>query len=117
MMSSTQSIAYLQTLQEAEKANQGLQKRDRDSQSRKSTISTKKGLGGKIYKPTPSMKKLPEWKVIEEQMQKRGIKLFNEEDEDEDMSQEARFVQHGPYSEQSEEDDEYGEDLPSHNSS
>jgi hypothetical protein len=28
------------------------------------------------------MKKLPEWKVIEEQMQKRGIKLFNEDDED-----------------------------------
>ena len=62
------------------------------------------------------MKQLPEWKVIEEQMNKRGIKIFNEEDDDASPTRRYEGQQHGPYSEQSEEDD-YGDSLPSHHSS
>ena len=62
------------------------------------------------------MKQLPEWKVIEEQMNKRGIKIFNEEDDDASPTRRYEGQQHGPYSEQSDEDD-YGDSLPSHHSS
>ena len=54
MMSSSQSIAYLQTLQEAERNNPMLAAH-RDSASRRSatTLSYRKL---KVYKPTPSMR-------------------------------------------------------------
>lgn len=49
-------------------------------------------------------------------MNKRGIKIFNEEDDDASPTRRYEGQQHGPYSEQSDEDD-YGDSLPSHHSS
>ncbi|TNV73508.1 hypothetical protein FGO68_gene10109 [Halteria grandinella] len=59
MMSSCRSIGYLQTLHEAEKNNNEYRTR-RDSSSRNQSVLSRRTFS-KIYKPTPSMKKLPEW--------------------------------------------------------
>jgi hypothetical protein len=42
------------------------------------------------------VKQLPEWKVIEEQMNKRGIKIFNEDDDDASPTRHYEGQQHGP---------------------
>lgn len=55
MLASSQSIAYLQTLQEPERNNPMAANRDALSRRSTTTLSHKKM---KVYKPTPSMKQL-----------------------------------------------------------
>lgn len=102
MMSSSQSIAYLQTLQDPERNNPMAANRDALSRRSTTTLSHKKL---KVYKPTPSMLQLhPDlWTVDEnlDQMIQRAGKTRDHivsESEDEDDS------------------DEYGDDEISHTS-
>lgn len=55
MMSSSQSIAYLQTLNDAERNNPLAANRDAMSRRSTTTLSQKRM---KVYKPTPSMRNL-----------------------------------------------------------
>lgn len=76
MMSSSQSIAYLQTLQDPERNNPMAANRDAMSRRSTTTLSNKRL---KVYKPTPSMRQLqPDLWTVEENNLDEMIKRAND---------------------------------------